>query len=72
MKMKKNKMILTVLTGIIVFGVILIYKSYALFSQKQISKSAIMIKIWYTTSLDILPNTNGVYLKEKVKNIWLK
>lgn len=69
MKMKKNKMILTVLTGIIVFGVILIYKSYALFSQKQISKSAIMIKIGYTTSLDILPNTNGVYLKEKVKNI---
>ncbi len=67
--MKKNKMILTVLTGIIVFGVILIYKSYALFSQKQISKSAIMIKIGYTTSLDILPNTNGVYLKEKVKNI---
>jgi len=43
--MKKKKIFLIILIGIMVSGIVLMYSSYALFSANQISKSAITIKV---------------------------
>jgi len=43
--MKSKKLVMILMIGIIVSGVVLLYKSFALFTQNLISKSAITIKV---------------------------